>query len=149
MDTDQLDQLIHQKHQVLMQLRDLSRQQLALISAGEDMVPLLTVLSAKQRLMDQLTLLERKLDPFRDQDPETRKWRSPADRQRCALAAERCRSLLNETMLLEKQGVADLTRRRNETAARHKASSSAVLASAAYAGHATGQDGHLDLTSES
>ena len=59
------------------------------------MTDLLKLLAAKQTVLDQLQQVERQLDPFRDEDPEARVWRSPADaplpgtRRRCDAAAGR------------------------------------------------------------
>ncbi len=148
METDLLANLIDQKHEVLSQLGELSRRQLALAAAEGDMTPLLSVLGVKQQLLGRLTTIERQLDAFREQEPESRLWRSAADRTRCARAAEQCRTLLAELTSLEKQGLNDLLGRRDAAAARLKAAGAATQAREAYAGAAAPRASHLDLTSE-
>ena len=125
-ETDLLAELIGKKLAVLEQLRDLSRRQSDLISDG-DIQRLLAVLSAKQTLLTELQKLQKQLEPFRKQDPETRRWRSPADRERCRQVAERCEALLGEIMLVEKQSESEMARRRDDAVARlHGVHSSAT-----------------------
>ncbi len=100
--TDNLSRLVVRKHGLLMQMRDVGRQQLALI-AGGDMTLLLKLLASKQRLLGALHALERELSPFRREDPERRLWRTAADRQRCADLAEQCNSLLAEVVQMEQR----------------------------------------------
>ena len=52
--TDNLSRLVVRKHGLLMQMRDVGRQQLALI-AGGDMTLLLKLLASKQRLLGDYT----------------------------------------------------------------------------------------------
>ena len=77
MDTDLLASFIGKKHDVLEQLRQLSRRQMDLIGEG-DMTGLLSVLNVKQNLLVALQAVERDLDPFRQQDPDQRTWRTVA-----------------------------------------------------------------------
>src|SRR5690242_2358093 len=95
METDFLSQLIDQRHGLLVQLRELARQQCVLVHDG-NMIRLMSLLAVKQRLLNTLQEYERKLEPFRLQDPERRVWRTPTDRQRCREAAEQSESLLSE-----------------------------------------------------
>jgi len=148
METDLLAESIDEKLRVLVQLHALARRQIELIGEGGDMTALLTVLSAKQNLLAELSKIEEKLDPFRDQDPAGRVWRSEEDRRRCAAAADRCRALIDETLLLEKQGEADLTKRRDRTAAQLQAAGGAARARRAYAHSAAGSRRQIDLTSD-
>jgi hypothetical protein len=131
-DTDRLSELIAAKLQVVELLSGLARRQLELAEQAE-MMALLKVLSAKQTVLDQLQRLERQLDPYRDQDPERRVWRSPADRQRCQQQMDRCGQVLNEVMVLEKQGEAALVRRRQAAASALEQVQSATDARPAYA----------------
>ena len=61
--------------------RELGLRQAALISA-ENMTELLRMFGSKQRLIEQLQLFERQLDPFREQDPERRTWHDRLSRTR-------------------------------------------------------------------
>ena len=101
-DTDLLAALVAAKLKILELLARLAHKQLALADRGET-TDLLKLLAAKQTVLAQLNQIERQLDPFRAQDPETRVWRTAADRQRCQRDAERCDELLAETMRVEKR----------------------------------------------
>src|SRR5437660_695254 len=115
-ETDRLAALIAAKLQVLELLVRLSRQQMELIDAS-DMSLLVKLLAAKQTVMNQLQTLERQLEPFRDQDPEQRRWRSAEERRGCQVQAERCNALLIEAMELERQMEVAMLRRQDATAA--------------------------------
>ncbi len=148
MDTDLLASLIDKKLVVLERLRQLSRRQPELVQGG-DMTALLAVLGAKQTLLNELHALERQIDPFREEDPDRRQWRSSADRVRCRQASERCESLLQEVMLIEKQCETSLCQRRDEVANKLKEFHHAAHATSAYvdfAPHVTASQ--LDLMSE-
>jgi hypothetical protein len=131
-DTDRLSELIAAKLQVVELLSGLARRQLELAEQAE-MTALLKVLSAKQTVLDQLQRLERQLDPYREQDPERRVWRSAALRQRCQQQMDQCGHVLNEVMVLEKQGEAALVRRRQVAALALEQVQSATDARSAYA----------------
>jgi flagellar biosynthesis/type III secretory pathway chaperone len=113
--TDQLAELIRQKHLVLSQLRDIGRRQADLVSSGE-IGALLKLLAGKQQLIAGLQELERDLKPYYAQHPDTRVWRSAADRTRCAQMADECNKLLEEIVELEKRGAEQMDIRRNEVA---------------------------------
>jgi flagellar biosynthesis/type III secretory pathway chaperone len=146
-ETDLLAELISKKHHVLEQLRELSRRQSDLIGQGE-MTKLLAVLSVKQKLLVDLQRLERRLDPFRDQEPASRRWRSPEHRERSRQIAERCETLLGEIMLIEKQCESELIQRRDEAAARLQGAHAAAQARSAYGQSLRRTSRQLDLTSD-
>ena len=146
METDLLAQLIAKKHDVLDQLRQLARRQAQLITEGE-MVKLLAILASKQMLLSELQRIERALDPFREQDPDSRRWRSAEDRLRTRQLVERCQGLLDEIMLLEKQGETELLQRRDAAAQRLQGMHTASEARSAYLQPADGPR-RLDLSSE-
>lgn len=145
MESQRLAQLALCKLQILQLLRRLAAQQLEVITGG-DMSNLLKLLAAKQSVMDQLTKVEQQLDPFRGQDPETRDWPSTAERELCQRNVEACNELLSEIMRLEKQGEAEMVRRRNDASVRLDGMHGAREARHAYvaAAAATG----LDLSTE-
>jgi hypothetical protein len=130
--TDRLSELIAAKQQVSELLLGLARRQLLLAEQGET-VALLKLLAAKQTVLDQLQRLERELDPFRGEDPDSRSWRAPTDRQRCQTQIDQCGQLLGETMSLEKQAEAVMQRRRQAAAAALEDAQSAADARLAYA----------------
>jgi flagellar biosynthesis/type III secretory pathway chaperone len=146
-DTELLAELIAEKHRVLEQLRELARMQPEIIGAG-DMSRLMSVLAAKERMLSRLKVVEQRLNPFREQDPESRRWRSPAARSACRDVAERCEALLKEIMVIEKQSETELVARRDQTAARLHAAHDASSARSAYLHSAPRRASRLDVTSE-
>ena len=149
METDRLTELIRQKLDVLTQLRDLSLRQIELVDADDGLDLLLRLLTAKQQLLNCLTALERQLDPFREQDPESRRWRSTLDRQRCADTSQCCRDLLEEVKQLEQKAMGSLTERRNNMAMQLQSTSSAAEAHNAYTQQSRTRENCFDFTSES
>jgi hypothetical protein len=146
--TEQLTLLIVQKHQVLVQLRDLARTQLQVIAA-DDTDRLLSLLAVKQPLLAELQRVERALDPFREQDPERRIWPAADTRRRCQVVAERANALLQELLQLEQQAEGQLVLSRDETAQQLQMSSGAHAARQAYVVvPSLPTSGGLDLLSE-
>jgi len=147
-ETDILADLIRAKQTCLTQVRDMGRRQLELID-NDDMTTLLDLLAAKQRAIVQLQRIERALDPFRGQDPQQRRWRSPQDRQACAEQMQQCETLLREIIGQEKQSEGALIRRRDEAALRLRGVHLAGQARGAYTAQPQGTVRQLDLLSES
>ena len=146
-DTDHLSDLICRKHRVLVQLRQLGRDQLALIEAN-DLTQLLKLLASKQRLLGELQSVERQLDPFRAQDPESRVWRSAEDRDRCARAAAECEAMREEIVQAERLSESRMTLRRDEAASRLQGLHQASQVRHAYIEPAQSDWRQLDLSSE-
>lgn len=115
METKQLAQLIDERFAVLVDLRQLAQRQRELIGAG-DMTRLLSLLAVKQQRLNDLQLLETRLDAFRGQDPEQRVWHSLAERQRCREAAQQSEALLADIMSAERHCETILVQRRDHTA---------------------------------
>jgi hypothetical protein len=132
-DTKRLAGLVAAKLKILELLVQLARRQLFLAQEGE-IADLMKLLAAKQTVLGQLQTIERELDPFRAQDPESRPWPTPGERLACQQQAERCDELLAEAMSLEKRGEAEMLRRRDSAAAVLQGVSAAVEVHAAYAG---------------
>ena len=130
--TDKLTALIAAKLQLVELLARLGRRQLELIDGG-DMVGLIKLLAAKQTVLEQLQAADRKLDPFRQEDPEKRLWRTAAERAACQSQADRANGLLAEAMELEKQAEAAMLRRRDAAALALDAANAANDAHLAYA----------------
>jgi hypothetical protein len=148
LETDILADLIRAKRSCLIELRDMGRRQLELIDGG-DMTTLLDLLAAKQRTINQLQRIERALDPFRKQDAEARRWRTPQDRAACAEQLQHCESLLAEVLSQEKCSESALVRRRDETSARLQGAHLASQARGAYGAKPANALSQLDLLSES
>lgn len=100
LDTDVLLALVMRKRKVLLQLRELTSRQPALIADG-DLPTLLRVFSAKQQVLEEVHRIDRQLEPFRQQRPEDRDWRSTEVRDQCRAAADDCRRLVEELKATE------------------------------------------------
>ena len=146
-ETDLLARLIRRKLDCLMQLRDLSEKQLELVQSDR-ITDLLDLLSAKQRHLFELQRIQRTLDPFRGQDPDARQWRTPETRQTCAQQLQQCETLLGQIMTREKHSERELTRRRDEVAARLQGVHLASQARGAYTTQSPPDISQLDLLSE-
>ena len=129
--TDKLIELIHKKHDVLVQLREMGRRQAQLVNGG-DVTELLKLLGTKQHLIVGLQELERDLKPYYAENPEARIWRSPAERAHCAKLANECNSILEEVVALERTGAEQMTLRKTEVADQLNHAHSAVHVRNAY-----------------
>ncbi len=145
--TERLAKLIQLKHDVLSQLWELARRQVEVIAADE-VDRLMSLLAQKQTLLNQLQRVEVVLDPFRADDPDARLWKSPEDRRRCQMVAERANALLQQLVTLEKQAEGQLVQSRDNTARELAAASSAFAARQAYVPAPSGARQGLDLMSE-
>jgi len=146
-ETEILADLIRARHRCLVQLRDMGRRQFELIDAG-NMTGLLDVLAAKQRTLLELQRIERSLDPFRNQAPESRRWRAPEVRACCAEQLRQCEALLSEIVCQEKYSEGLLVRRRDEAAARLRGAQLAGEARTAYTQPPQTSVHELDLLSD-
>ncbi|MEX0867157.1 MAG: hypothetical protein WD030_07350 [Pirellulales bacterium] len=144
--TEQLAELVARKHRVLTCLRDLGRRQAELIERNEIDV-LLKLLSGKQRLLDELLALDGRLAPFREQDPDRRRWASDDDRARCSEVAADCERMLRQIVQQERESEQAMIRCRDETAARIDGSHKAVQVHGAYFGANQSTASSLDLSS--
>lgn len=147
LNTERLTHWIGQKLTILEQVRDLSQRQAALIAAG-DVQRLLSVLTAKQTLLTELQKVERELEPYRQQDPEARQWRSFAEREECRQRAAHCEAVLREIVHIEQQDEAELRQRRAAAAARLQGTHDTAQATRAYLGPPIPFPTSLDLTSD-
>lgn len=145
METEVLAVLIDNKYEVLSSLRQLARAQVTIVRDG-DMTRLMKLLATKQDLLNQLRNVERQIDPFRGQDPESRQWSSPQRRQQVRDMTTRCESLLNEIMLVEKQCEGELVIRRDTAATRLQGIHSVTQATDAYLSNGPAHS-QLDLSS--
>jgi flagellar biosynthesis/type III secretory pathway chaperone len=143
-ETDQLAELIDQKQDTLARLLEIGQKQFALAKDGE-IAELLDVLAYKQRLIRELGTTERALDPFRNQEPDSRRWRNEEVRRRCADGIERCKRLLDAVMIQEHKSEDELRRRRDETALRLEEVRHAGKARGAYAA-APARPSQIDLS---
>ncbi|MEX0793674.1 MAG: hypothetical protein WD045_11090, partial [Pirellulaceae bacterium] len=112
--TDRLTDLIERKHDVLTQLCKLSACQFRLAGHDDHVDDLMRVVATKQTLIERLLNLDREIDPFRAEPPESRTWRTTAERSRCSGLARECQAMLDELRSLEEQGTQRVQTHRNE-----------------------------------
>lgn len=112
-DTDRLADLVARKYQLLESVQELVVRQEALIERSE-MTALLEVLVVKQRLLQELQAVEGQLEPFGQQDPQSRHWRSLQLREQTAARLRGCQELLADILRREKRCETQLLRRREE-----------------------------------
>jgi valyl-tRNA synthetase len=145
--TDILVDLIAKKRELLLELRALTQRQAEVVSSG-DMRELMTVLSAKQTLLSQVQRIEQGLDHFRQQDPESRNWRSTQERQQCRSHAEQCQQLVTELVSMEKSCEASMIRQRDQVSQQLNMADNAANARAAYVDQQLPTSGGFDIQSE-
>jgi len=145
-DTQQLVGLIDQKHEVLRQLHTLSQYQLRLAGNDGYVDELMRVLSAKQTLIAKLTSVDQLLEPFREQDPESRVWISRDVRSRCSQVAAKCSTLLDELKMLEQKSTAAVITHRDELAQQLRQNQFTVDSTNAYQDADRRTSGGFDLT---
>lgn len=146
-ETDTLLELVGEKHDCLLHLNTMGQKQAELIQQ-DDMSGLLDLLAAKQRLLLKLRAIEKRLDPFRSQDPQQRCWRSPENRQLCAEKLQECEAILAEIISREKGSEDELTRRRDATANRLQGAHAAGIARDAYSAEEARRNNQLDISSD-
>ena len=113
-DTKHLTQLLEQKHEVLVQIHALAARQLDLADQGDASV-MISLIAAKQGLIDGLMKIEQSLSPYREESPEERVWDSPDERARVAGVSQQCNELLQEVMALDRRGLERAQARQQQT----------------------------------
>jgi hypothetical protein len=146
-DTDLLAELVTRKRECLLKLRTMVGKQLELATDGS-VSALLDMLSSKQRVIVELQDMEKALSPFRDQDPDQRRWRDPQSRQQCARQLAECETLMGQIMLEEKKSEFEMVRRRDETASQLQGAHQAGRARGAYASQSQSMARQIDLSSD-
>ncbi|MBA2116910.1 hypothetical protein [Bremerella alba] len=147
-ETDQLAQLIGQKHEVLTQLLTLSQYQLRLAGHDDHIDDLMRVLVAKQTLIERLTQIDRTIDPFRHQNPDARVWRSASERTQCSQKAKHCEVLLTELKQLEQKSTDLVSTHRDEISKMLQETHTAADSASAYNNTNLPASRGFDLTAE-
>ena len=147
LETDALLDLIRAKRSCVEQLWIIGNRQMTLIEEGR-MAGLLDLLVQKQHTLSELKRVERSLDPFRHQPPESRRWRSEADRQSCAEVLQACEQMLSKIVAQERACEQAMVRCRDNAARQLQGMHQASLARTSYSAPAAGSAGQLDLSSE-
>ena len=149
MDSRELTQLIDQRFDTLQRLIELGRRQTEAIDAGH-MTELMRLLSAKQPLLQQLSQVAESLRQAASDDPKTRQWDDPEDRNRCRRRQDECDRLHLELLAIEAECETKLTESRDSIQKQLQRVDAGRQATAGYAsapaGHSSG--GRLDLSSD-
>ena len=145
-DTDLLAELVTRKRECLLKLRTMVEKQLELATDGS-VTALLDMLSSKQRVIIELQDVEKALSPFRNQDPNRRRWRLPQARQQCAQRLAECETLMGQIMSEEKESELVMVRRRDETARQLQGAHQAGRAREAYSAELQSVARQIDLSS--
>ena len=145
--TDALARLVRQKRKLLEQLVALGRKQGELIESG-DTPALIQLLAGKQQLIAGLQVVEQGLDAFRDDDPDARRWPTPADRAACRADSDACNELLAEALATERRHEGEMIDRRDTLSKRVRQAQSAHAASSAYKPHLRGPRKPVSLGSD-
>lgn len=147
--TERLAQLVHQKATLVRELHKLVSKQQQMIREQEvDLIPLLAV---KQRVLEALNDVDRTMDPFRQQDPEQRRWVSLEARAHCRDEAEQCEALFRQVLMIENDCTLTLQKQQQKTREQLQGVALSGQASRAYqrsAGAMTPPASHLDFVSE-
>jgi hypothetical protein len=146
-DTENLTQLVGQRHQRLMQLYRLGQRQLECI-ADADLGLLLKLLAVKQQLFDELHVVERQLDPYRTQEPGDRQWQSEEARCECSQKISECELLVKEIMQQELRSQEQMVAHRDEAAELLQLGMAAGSVHQAYLGGNEPMVSQLDLSVE-
>jgi hypothetical protein len=147
--TERLAQLVHQKSTLVRELHKLvSKQQQMIRDQEVDLIPLLAV---KQRVLEALNVLDRTMDPFRQQDPDQRRWISLEARSQCRDEAEQCEALFRQVLMIENECTLALQKQQQKAREQLQGVALAGQASRAYQRSAGGMatpTSHLDFISE-
>ena len=145
--TDLLARLVARKRECLLKLRTMVGKQLEVATDGS-VTALLDILSSKQRVIVQLQDVEKALSPFRDQDPDQRRWKNPPARRECARQLAECEALMGQIMSEEQKSEEAMVQRRDETARQLQGAHQAGRARGAYAAESQTAARRIDLSSD-
>lgn len=146
--TERLAHLVHQKSILVRELHKLVTKQQEMIRNQEvDLIPLLAV---KQRVLETLSEVDRAMDPFRQQDPDRRAWKSVEVRNACRDEADQCESLFRQVLLIENDCSMVLQQQQQKTREQLQGAVAAGQVSRAYQQNqaAVTSQHRLDLVSE-
>ncbi len=100
MNGDELVDLIGRRRDVLSKLLEFSETQMAAIDDAR-MTDLMRTLSDKQSLITQLSKLAASLSQAAGEDPMTRHWSSPEQRNRCRVWQDECDAMHQQLLAIE------------------------------------------------
>ena len=117
---------------VLEQILSLSEKQLNLVQLG-DTTLLLELLARKQKMFETFETLEQQLDPYRNIEPQDRRWESEQERRDCETAILQCNELLAAVLELDQQSIPEFAQQKDEIQRKLKTMGTSGKAGAVYA----------------
>ena len=102
--TEFLLHCLQERLKLLKAIRSLSDSQSQAALHG-DVEVTLGLLARKQSLLEELSVLQSRLQPYHMDNPEDRVWLSAERRVYCQQISEECRHLLNQAMQLEQSAL--------------------------------------------
>ncbi|KAA1260264.1 FlgN protein [Rubripirellula obstinata] len=131
MDSTTLADLISERHATLVELLDLSKDQVAAIKSGR-MTDLMSILSTKQRPIKKLSQITESLRPALADKPDSRAWPDPSRRERCREQQNQCEMMHAKLLEIEAACEALLEENRTDMTQRLERLSSGTDATSGY-----------------
>jgi flagellar biosynthesis/type III secretory pathway chaperone len=131
MDSKTLADLISKRHATLVELLDLSKDQVAAIKTGR-MSDLMTILSDKQRPIQTLSQITESLRPALADNADARHWTDPSQRVRCREQQSQCETMHAKLLEIEAACEALLEENRADMTQRLERLSSGIDATTGY-----------------
>lgn len=144
-DTRRLSALIRKRFELVREIHLLTVAHPDL-SSIEDVSVTLSLLSRKETIIDQLARVHSELLPFQAQDPDSRLWNSPSERQQCGELARQTEHLLQEIMTLDERNLHFMQHRRDAVAAQLSQGRDSQAAQRAYTAEDRLEQSTLDIT---
>ncbi|RMF40902.1 MAG: hypothetical protein D6753_10720 [Planctomycetota bacterium] len=142
--TDALAELVQQRLEIL-------QQWVALQSAWDEAQVgqpdgMMSLLAKRQALLDALLATEERLVPYREDDPETRRWRSPDARRACREKLEAGQRLLRSIVDGDQRLIERLSAARDAVAGQLQQTADVSHVQRAYSASEGLELGTLDIT---
>jgi hypothetical protein len=143
--------LLGEKQRAVEQLLALTRKQSAVIDALE-WSGLLALLQTKRSVIEHIDRIDAILNPWWKLPPVQRTFPSDTERQACQNRIDRCRAMLEESLVLERDCDERVRHHRQQTVETLQSMDASSSAEGAYVSHGfegvNVQPGQLDLSSE-
>ncbi|QDV27625.1 hypothetical protein [Aureliella helgolandensis] len=143
--TEYLVRCMEERLQTAQSLRLLADSQSDATAQGDINVTL-GFISRKQVLIEHLEVLRIQMQPYFDDDAESRVWVSPQRRQECRELAEAGTRLLQEISHFEQKTLEEMSRQRDAVAAQLQDGRDATLARSAYSADDVLSESALDIS---
>ncbi len=143
--TDLLFQLIEKRFHLAAALCQLAEAQYS-AAAQDDIDVTLGFLTRKQAILGDLSVIQQQLQPYMNDDPDSRQWRCADLRSRCQQLSGEGSRFLKEAAQLEENTLQKFTTKREAIAAQLQDGRDSILASSAYTAGEVLDGGQLDIS---